>query len=79
MCVNFKLQNALIDQPKAPNRQGDGIGGGLGAGLADKIIRISCNNDDGVRRSFEASPLIASFFYREETKKSAKKGMKSHA
>ena len=51
----------------------------MGAGLADKIIRISCNNDDGVRRSFEASPLIANFFEHEEAKKSAKKGMKSHA
>lgn len=41
MCVHFKaLQNALIDQPKAPNRQGDGIEVGLEAGLADKIIGL---------------------------------------
>ncbi|WP_428260954.1 radical SAM mobile pair protein B [Gallibacter sp. Marseille-QA0791] len=36
-------------------------------------------NDDSVKRSFDASPVIVNYFYHEKIKKSAKKGGESHA
>ena len=36
-------------------------------------------DDDSMKRSFDAPPVIVNFFYHEEIKKSAKKGGKAHA
>ncbi len=34
------LKSALIDQPKAPNRQIGGLSGGIDGGLAEKIMEL---------------------------------------
>ncbi|MEG1825565.1 MAG: radical SAM protein, partial [Cloacibacillus sp.] len=36
-------------------------------------------DDDSIRKPFEAAPVIVNYFYHEEIKKSAKKGLRTHA
>ena len=50
------LKSALIDQPKAPNRQIGGLSGGIDGGLAEKIIEF-IRADDTVTVSEMAESL----------------------
>ena len=50
------LKSALIDQPKAPNRQIGGLSGGIDGGLAAKIIEL-IRADDTVTVSEMAESL----------------------
>ena len=39
------IKSALVDQPKAPNRHGGGLSGGIDGGLADKILNLIRTNN----------------------------------